>query len=122
MLTPTPPTSLVLVHGAWADGSTWAKRIPPLAAPGLNIVAPSLSLTSLAAAIIVPVPRPLWLDLPGWYLLAEHDRMTHPDTQRFMANPHGHPGRRSTGRPLPQRHRPGNRSRLASPGRCHHHK
>jgi hypothetical protein len=26
--------SVVLVHGAWADGSSWAKVIQPLAADG----------------------------------------------------------------------------------------
>ena len=33
----------------------------------------------------VPVGRPLWKDVPTWYLVAEHDRMIVPDTQRFMA-------------------------------------
>jgi pimeloyl-ACP methyl ester carboxylesterase len=32
-----------------------------------------------------PVPRPGWKRHPSWYLLAEHDRMINPDTQRFMA-------------------------------------
>ncbi len=29
--------------------------------------------------------RPLWIDRPSWYLVAEEDRMINPDTQRFMA-------------------------------------
>jgi pimeloyl-ACP methyl ester carboxylesterase len=33
-----------------------------------------------------PVARPLWKDLPSWYLLAEEDRMINPATQDFMAN------------------------------------
>jgi len=33
----------------------------------------------------VPVNRPLWRDLPSWFLIAEQDRMIVPDTQRFMA-------------------------------------
>ena len=37
------------------------------------------------ACITVPVGRPLWLDVPAWYLLAEQDRMIVPATQRFMA-------------------------------------
>jgi pimeloyl-ACP methyl ester carboxylesterase len=36
----------VLVHGAWADGSSWAKVIRPLAADGINVVAAPLPLTS----------------------------------------------------------------------------
>src|SRR5215472_7271641 len=40
--------SVVLVHGAWADGSSWAKVIAPLAAEGLRVLAAPLPLTSLA--------------------------------------------------------------------------
>jgi pimeloyl-ACP methyl ester carboxylesterase len=38
--------SVVLVHGAWADGSSWAKIIQPLAAEGIEVVAAPLPLTS----------------------------------------------------------------------------
>ena len=37
---------VVLVHGAWADGSSWAKVIVPLAADGIKVVAAPLPLTS----------------------------------------------------------------------------
>jgi pimeloyl-ACP methyl ester carboxylesterase len=37
------------------------------------------------ACISAPVARPLWQDIPSWYLVAEHDRMIVPATQRFMA-------------------------------------
>ena len=30
--------SVVLVHGAWADGSSWSKVIGPLAADGVKVV------------------------------------------------------------------------------------
>jgi pimeloyl-ACP methyl ester carboxylesterase len=33
----------------------------------------------------VKVGRPLWMDRPSWFLVAEADRMIAPDTQRFMA-------------------------------------
>jgi hypothetical protein len=36
------------------------------------------------ACISVPVGRPLWKDVPSWYLLAE-DHMIVAETQRFMA-------------------------------------
>lgn len=36
--------SVVLVHGAWADGSSWAKVIKPLAAAGIKVLAPSEAL------------------------------------------------------------------------------
>jgi pimeloyl-ACP methyl ester carboxylesterase len=38
--------SVVLVHGAWADGSSWAKVIAPLAADGIEVIAAPLPLTS----------------------------------------------------------------------------
>src|ERR1700728_3724028 len=36
--------------------------------------------------ITVPVGRPLWKDVPSWFLVAEDDRMIVPQTQRFMAD------------------------------------
>ena len=33
--------------------------------------------------ITVPVARPLWRDVPSWFLVAEDDRMIVPDTQRY---------------------------------------
>jgi pimeloyl-ACP methyl ester carboxylesterase len=41
-------TNIVLVHGAWADGSSWSKVIPLLEAKGLHVDAVQLPLTSLA--------------------------------------------------------------------------
>src|SRR5271156_1524708 len=38
--------SVALVHGAWADGSSWSKIIKPLAADGLEVLAAPLPLTS----------------------------------------------------------------------------
>jgi pimeloyl-ACP methyl ester carboxylesterase len=38
--------SVVLVHGAWADGSSWSKIIKSLAADGIRAVAAPLPLTS----------------------------------------------------------------------------
>jgi len=40
--------SVALVHGAWADGSSWAKVIAPLAASGIKAIAAPLPLTSFA--------------------------------------------------------------------------
>jgi pimeloyl-ACP methyl ester carboxylesterase len=187
--------SIVLAHGAWADGSSWARVITALNAEGINVTAAPLPLTSLADdvaalnrsldrtegpivlvghayagavialarpervkalvyvaalapdegekvadvfyrlephpqapklapddngliwlpeaafatafaqnasasdravlaavqrpislnCITVPVGRPLWKDVPSWFLVAEEDRMIVPETQRFMA-------------------------------------
>jgi hypothetical protein len=38
----------VLVHGAWADGSSWNDIIAPLQAKGLNVMAAPIPLTSLS--------------------------------------------------------------------------
>lgn len=40
--------NVVLVHGAWADGSSFAKIVPLLQARGLNVVCAQHPLTSLA--------------------------------------------------------------------------
>src|SRR6516164_4949895 len=45
---PRENVSVVLVHGAWADGSSWAKVIGPLAAAGGPVLAAPLPLTSFA--------------------------------------------------------------------------
>jgi pimeloyl-ACP methyl ester carboxylesterase len=38
--------NVLLVHGAWADGSSWAKIVGPLVAEGIKAGAPPLPLTS----------------------------------------------------------------------------
>ncbi len=43
-----PIKNVVLVHGAWADGSSWSKIIPLLEAKGLHVVCVQNPLTSLA--------------------------------------------------------------------------
>lgn len=40
--------NVVLVHGAWADGSSWSKVIQPLQEKGYNVTAVQIPLTSLA--------------------------------------------------------------------------
>jgi pimeloyl-ACP methyl ester carboxylesterase len=46
--TPAGVKNIVLVHGAWADGSSWSKVIALLQAKGFHCVAVQLPLTSLA--------------------------------------------------------------------------
>ena len=40
--------NIVLVHGAWANGSSWSAVIEHLQADGYRVTAPQLSLTRLA--------------------------------------------------------------------------
>jgi pimeloyl-ACP methyl ester carboxylesterase len=47
----TPVKNIVLVHGAWADGSSWSKLIPLLQAKGLNVFAVQNPLSSIAADV-----------------------------------------------------------------------
>jgi pimeloyl-ACP methyl ester carboxylesterase len=37
------------------------------------------------SCITVPAGRPLWKEVPSWFLIAEDDRMIVPETQRYMA-------------------------------------
>jgi pimeloyl-ACP methyl ester carboxylesterase len=43
-----PTANVVLVHGAWADGSSWAQVIEPLQSRGLRALAAPMPLTSLS--------------------------------------------------------------------------
>jgi pimeloyl-ACP methyl ester carboxylesterase len=45
--------NVVLVHGAWADGSCWSKEIPLLQAKGYHVSAAQIPLTSLEDDIAV---------------------------------------------------------------------
>jgi pimeloyl-ACP methyl ester carboxylesterase len=52
--------TIILVHGAWADGSSWQAIIHPLQESGLNVIAAPIPLTSLgddAAALKRTIAR-----------------------------------------------------------------
>jgi pimeloyl-ACP methyl ester carboxylesterase len=62
--------TVVLAHGAWADGSSWARVVTGLAADGVKALAAPLPLTSLAddvAALNRSIER-----VPGPVVLAAH--------------------------------------------------
>src|ERR1700747_281883 len=63
-------SDVILVHGAWADGSSWAKVIPLLAAKGHSVTAVQLPLTSLGADVAT-VKRAIAL-ASGPIILAGH--------------------------------------------------
>jgi pimeloyl-ACP methyl ester carboxylesterase len=46
-----PGMNIVLVHGAWADGSSWSSVIERLQADGYNVTAPQFPMTTLAANV-----------------------------------------------------------------------
>src|SRR6202022_3533789 len=49
--TPVEARNVVLIHGAWADGSSWAEVIPYLQAAGLKVTAVQNPLTSLEDSV-----------------------------------------------------------------------
>jgi pimeloyl-ACP methyl ester carboxylesterase len=61
---------VILVHGAWADGSSWSKVIPLLERRGFHVTAVQLPLTSVADDVAT-VNRAIELD-PGPLLLVGH--------------------------------------------------
>ena len=40
--------TIVLVHAAWADGSSWSAVIGPLLRAGIRVIAPQIPMTSLS--------------------------------------------------------------------------
>lgn len=48
MMTSSADATIVVVHGAWADGSSWSKVMRPLQRRGLRVVAAPIPLTSLS--------------------------------------------------------------------------
>jgi pimeloyl-ACP methyl ester carboxylesterase len=62
--------NVVLVHGAWADGSSWSKIIGALAADGIQVSAPPLPLTSFQDDVAT-LERALER-VPGPVVLAGH--------------------------------------------------
>jgi pimeloyl-ACP methyl ester carboxylesterase len=62
--------NIVLVHGAWADGSSWSKLIPALTAKGLHAVAVQNPLSSIADDV---ASTKRWIDIQdGPVLLVGH--------------------------------------------------
>jgi pimeloyl-ACP methyl ester carboxylesterase len=67
---PQPVKIVVLVHGAFADGSSWEKVIPLLQAKGLKVVAVQNPLTSLADD--VAAAKRVIASQPGRVVLVGH--------------------------------------------------
>jgi pimeloyl-ACP methyl ester carboxylesterase len=68
--TPAAASNIVLVHGAFADGSSWSRVIPLLEAKGFNVTAVQNPLTSLAED--VATTRRLLAQQPGPTILVGH--------------------------------------------------
>ena len=95
--------TVVLVHGAWADGSSWAKVIAPLAASGVKAIAAPLPLTSFrddVAALDRTLERVERAGCPGRPRLCRRGHRGDPQRQGEGARLCGRarPGRRRDGR------------------------
>jgi pimeloyl-ACP methyl ester carboxylesterase len=73
-------------HGfIWLPDSAFAAAFAQLATPEEHVLLAAIQRPIALQCIGVKVERPLWLERPSWFLVAEADRMIAPDTQRFMA-------------------------------------
>jgi pimeloyl-ACP methyl ester carboxylesterase len=69
----------------WLPDSAFPTAFAPNASKDDLAVLSAVQRPLSLACITVPSGRPLWKDVPSWFLVAEQDRMILPDTQRFMA-------------------------------------
>ena len=70
----------------WMPEAAFATAVAPEASAGDNALLAVVQKPIALAAITTPVRRPLWRDLPSWYLQAEADIMIAAANQRFMAD------------------------------------
>jgi pimeloyl-ACP methyl ester carboxylesterase len=69
----------------WLAPETFGIAFAQHASPAEQKALAAKQLPISPAAITVQVERPLWKDVPAWYLVAQHDHMIPEKTQRFMA-------------------------------------
>lgn len=69
----------------WLPEEAFARAFAQKASADEQAVLAAVQRPISLSCITVPVGRPLWRDIPSWFLLAEDDRMIVPETQRYMA-------------------------------------
>jgi pimeloyl-ACP methyl ester carboxylesterase len=69
----------------WLPEDAFAAAFAPNASAEDRTVLAAVQRPISIDCITVAAGRPLWRDIPSWYLIAEQDRMIVPETQRFMA-------------------------------------
>jgi pimeloyl-ACP methyl ester carboxylesterase len=69
----------------WLPDAAFATAFAPNASAADRAVLAAVQRPISLGCITVPVGRPLWKDVPSWFLLAEDDRMIVSETQRYMA-------------------------------------
>lgn len=69
----------------WLPEDAFAAAFAPNASTEDQAVLAAVQRPLSINCITVPAGRPLWKDLPTWFLIAEDDRMIVQQTQRYMA-------------------------------------
>jgi pimeloyl-ACP methyl ester carboxylesterase len=69
----------------WLPDGAFATAFAPNASADDRAVLAAVQRPLAIDCITVPVGRPLWKDVPSWFLVAEQDRMIVQETQRYMA-------------------------------------
>jgi pimeloyl-ACP methyl ester carboxylesterase len=69
----------------WLPDDAFAKAFAPNGTAEDRAVLAAVQRPLSLACITVPAGRPLWKNVPSWFLLAEQDHMIVAATQRFMA-------------------------------------
>jgi pimeloyl-ACP methyl ester carboxylesterase len=69
----------------WLPEGAFATAFAPNASVDERAVLAAVQRPISLSCITVPVGRPLWKDIPSWFLVAEDDRMILAETQRYMA-------------------------------------
>jgi pimeloyl-ACP methyl ester carboxylesterase len=69
----------------WMPGQSFHQAFAPNATPDQITLMQATQQPLSPACIQEAMPAPAWKRVPSWYLVAEEDRMIHPETQAFMA-------------------------------------
>jgi pimeloyl-ACP methyl ester carboxylesterase len=69
----------------WLPEEAFATAFAPNASAEDRAVLAAVQRPISINCITVPAGRPLWKEIPSWYLVAKDDRMIVPATQRYMA-------------------------------------
>ena len=69
----------------WLPDGAFETAFAPNASADERAVLAAVQRPISLSCITVPVGRPLWMDIPSWFLVAEDDRMIVPETQHYMA-------------------------------------
>ena len=87
-LKPHPKAPTLAPDGSgliWLPDEAFEAAFAQNASPDERVVLAAVQRPISLNCISVPVGRPLWKDIPSWFLVAEEDRMIVPETQRYMA-------------------------------------